>query len=66
MSREVVLPRGAAGWSMSLHPRGPKWTLQWGACPATFQERIPEVDNPTVQCPSRGTWNRLLLQVERG
>lgn len=60
--QEVVDAREATGWNLTLIPGvGPKWPIRCGRCPATFRARIPHVDQPTVQCPSCRTWNRLNL-----
>jgi hypothetical protein len=66
MTERVVPARDFSGYSMSfaqLWGRGPKFTIRCGACPATFTERIPLVDNPTVRCPHCHVWNELALEV---
>lgn len=59
MKSTVVNARGFSGFSASLHPAGPKFAIQCGACPATFRERVPVVEYPTVKCPECGAFNRL-------
>lgn len=60
----IVTPRDYIGHSWSLHPGGPKFTIKCGACPATFKDRIPIIELPSVQCPNCGTWNELDIVPE--
>lgn len=62
----IVQAWEARGLNMSLHPRGPKWTIRCGGCPATFRGRVPRVDYPTLQCPVCGAWNELPVEWHRG
>lgn len=66
--RTVVEPRSYSGSSATLlfWKGGPMFTVGCGACPATFRQRIPMIDEPTLQCPSCGAWNVLPLVVGRG
>ena len=59
---EVVDAAGYSGFAASIHPAGPKFTIQCGACPATFRARVPVVRFPTVKCPECGVFNQLDVQ----
>jgi DNA-directed RNA polymerase subunit RPC12/RpoP len=52
--------------NLGLYVRGftmPKAIVKCGNCPATFKEKMPDSDYPTLQCPHCKAWNELPLVI---
>ena len=59
---EVVRPKYAEGWNMSLAQlwgSGPKFTIVCGKCGEEFSQRIEVKNNPRVVCPYCRTINEI-------
>lgn len=66
--RIVVEPRSYGGFAATLMfwKGGPMFAVGCGNCPATFRQRIPMTDCPTLRCPDCGAYNQLPLRVGHG
>jgi hypothetical protein len=64
----VVIAAYYSGYNWSiwcLFGSGPLWTIKCGHCAATFQKRVPMIDEPTVECPKCHVPNILSIVIER-
>lgn len=64
---KTVKPISAEGNNMTLlqlFGKGPLWTITCGGCRATFEKRLPLVDNPGVSCPHCGAVNVIPITWE--
>lgn len=63
----VVQPHSFDGWSVSLHPGGPKFTIVCGNCGVAFRHRIHRgIDRPRIPCPHCNVLNQMPLVWEAG
>ena len=61
---DIVNAGGVDGWSFSLHPDGPKFTIICGKCGAPYRQRIHSsyLPMPLIPCPHCGVYNRVPLE----